>query len=1158
MEVFWIVLGVVVLLATLLDVFLTVLNYDEAGLFVHRIVRWEWLLIRAVTRRMGRRWRPVALRQVTGLLVVTTILWWVSGIILGFSLIYFGAITIDGALQISTGVSPDYLGALYLSVGQFSTVGVDNISPGIPVLNLLTVSEAMVNALALSFIIAFVSNVFGVVQSLRALSANFFRAGHGVVDPIDTLVPYFPDGQARGLDGQLGSIADSLSAYSDGLAQNPVAYYFQSGRDQFSLPFSLYMSSGVVGALRWGLPTGSDATKEPGLLQLTEQFEDFRLSLLRMLRRAAPPSPVPVSAEQFATAVTAFEAPGPHRALDTWVVRFLTVDRRAAALIGSTDPIDPDDAYRRYVHWLPFDFQAQSLLAVVSRDLDYQPVYRGIAATPDGIPLDEPQAFLLPPAVEGPRVPIVPAATDAGGTSSRRPNRLLGWLRRRHLFIDPGFARLTDALRTLVAVALALGIALPVAELISAESVSAATVAAMVALFSTPSVSSGAPRTRLATTAISLVPVALAVVLGSLVPRDPVVIVVAMALVATVAVWMRRFGRIGMLGQLGFMVFYFSLLVGLQPGEIPTALVAAIAGLFAGWLAQAIPGPSLGRQVDGGIAALYERVGVLVDTMVDLVSTGRQDRRLVRTLRAERAALERTVDALTGPVDRLTPEQMSPERVRTLRVRVLDVQLAAENLLTLLPAVSSVAITVEERARLAADLEAVRREVVSFSSAAAPESKREEWHPPPGLTADVRRILLAVVELRAAADRLRRVQLADDAAFAAEAGGDAGAHEDAPAAGSDARTSSLRRDATRPGPGDGTQRGLRSTDKQAAQAGFAIGLALFLGSLVSTTHQYWAAMPAFQTIQGSDGETRVRAIQRIIATIAASGIAFGLAIVANHSAYVAFPLLIVSVFFMAFSRSVAPAWMGFWITLLLATMYDVLGTLSVETVQIRLIETAIGAVVAIVVSALVLPTRTGTRVLAGMDQLVDAAGSLIADMFAPLVGGAALSRATIAERERDLAHRITQLENLARPLRRNPGSLRTDGIEAQLTALWALLHYERNLGRSLSRVDASAPDSPDWGSLLQGTQENVQAVRDVLAGRLPDRLHLPDEFPADAAGEHVPAARAAIQLTRVNQVLLALIDAIRPGTVDATTRPDPPAEPEPARPRHRRTPTRRG
>jgi len=49
MDALWIAIGVVILVVTFLDTFLAVLNYDESGILVNRVVRWEWLAIR--TRR---------------------------------------------------------------------------------------------------------------------------------------------------------------------------------------------------------------------------------------------------------------------------------------------------------------------------------------------------------------------------------------------------------------------------------------------------------------------------------------------------------------------------------------------------------------------------------------------------------------------------------------------------------------------------------------------------------------------------------------------------------------------------------------------------------------------------------------------------------------------------------------------------------------------------------------------------------------------------------------------------------------------------------------------------------------------------------------------------------------------------------------------------
>ncbi|MEK8225319.1 hypothetical protein NKG05_03075 [Oerskovia sp. M15] len=90
METVWLVLGIVILALTLLDVFLTALNYDEAGFIAGPLASVQWRLLRRVTRRISRRRRPLVLRQVTGLQIMSTVVAWLFGVILGFGLIYYG------------------------------------------------------------------------------------------------------------------------------------------------------------------------------------------------------------------------------------------------------------------------------------------------------------------------------------------------------------------------------------------------------------------------------------------------------------------------------------------------------------------------------------------------------------------------------------------------------------------------------------------------------------------------------------------------------------------------------------------------------------------------------------------------------------------------------------------------------------------------------------------------------------------------------------------------------------------------------------------------------------------------------------------------------------------------------------------------------------
>ena len=370
MDIVCIVLGSALLLITLLDTFLAVLNYDAAGLFVNRIVRWQWTVMRLVTRRASPKLRPIALRQVTGVVILSTILLWISGMILGFALIYFGLIGF-GVFELSKGVSADFMAALYLSVGQFSTVGADNIAPtGYWVL--LPVIEALVSVVLLSFIITFLSNVYGVIQNLRSLCADFFNTGPAAGSATEALRPYFPDGEPRDLDRHLNDLVNDFNLYCDSIRQDHAAYFFQSGRDQFSVPFAMHMTSGTISALRWALPGDHSATKSPSLARLTESFNTFRDRRFALMRWGSPAASAPVGAAQFASEQAAYAA-GQREGLDAWCTQFFALSETMGAL--SPLPTDPgsDDPYARYTQWLAFAQPAAELVAKLSRDLDYQP-----------------------------------------------------------------------------------------------------------------------------------------------------------------------------------------------------------------------------------------------------------------------------------------------------------------------------------------------------------------------------------------------------------------------------------------------------------------------------------------------------------------------------------------------------------------------------------------------------------------------------------------------------------------------------------------------------------------------------------------------------------------------------------------------------------------
>jgi hypothetical protein len=149
-----------------------------------------------------------------------------------------------------------------------------------------------------------------------------------------------------------------------------VAYFFQSGRDQLSLPHVLHMFGGTLAALRWGLPTGNPFTKQPLLVRLSSQFERFVDYLHGQLGWTSAVS-APIPYEDFAAVRLATM-----EASDIWVRRFLHVTGEMTRLAKLVATDDSREAYARYQQWLPFAQRCALVTAVVRCDLDYQPMLR--------------------------------------------------------------------------------------------------------------------------------------------------------------------------------------------------------------------------------------------------------------------------------------------------------------------------------------------------------------------------------------------------------------------------------------------------------------------------------------------------------------------------------------------------------------------------------------------------------------------------------------------------------------------------------------------------------------------------------------------------------------------------------------------------------------
>ncbi|MFI9599431.1 FUSC family protein [Streptomyces sp. NPDC052043] len=1104
----WVVLGIVILVAGLVDLFLTSLNYDEAGFIATPLGALQWRGLRRITRRLPRAWRPRVLRQVTGLQIAQSLVTWLVFTIVGYGLIYYGQMSGRNFQYDGRDLHGGIFAALYLSAAQLATVGTSQITPETHALRTVSILETLTSLVLISLALTFLINIFQVVRDLSKLSANLYVAPAGS-DAVASLAPYFPQGQPTGIDSHLDTLNDAFSSYIDGLRLHHVAYYFQSGRDHFSLPYSLDMLSGVVAALRWGLPSGHLAAREPALSMLTLRFNRFATYLHDSLRWRSTEVPETVDFETFDRSYR-----GQATTEDLWLRRFLQMNH-AMEELAHVDPEDPDAAYKRYQEWLPFAFRAHQVVSAVSRDLDYQPIRHPGDRGPYGVAL---------PAGES-------TAEDTGGL--HLITRLLVRLRHGLVVTDPGLNRLTSGLRALLAAAASVGTlygiligagvgpnALPVAVLGGSVGMAA----------------SGMPRDptlrgRRITAALMVVPAMVGATIGAAAEPSPTASIVALVVVVLIGVWVRRFGpRFIALGMLLFMACYFALLLQFPISQVAWLALATVVGTAWAYLVRFHLVPERpAKTLRLGVRTFYAKVATLLDPLVDAVSAGRWDPDLVHAVRTDLRQLRQCGAFLEGRLRATDPTAMNGTPPPSdLRLRLFDAELAAGNLAAATRRIAGEGTRVPRalRAELAGLLEGaqeqVRHQGSSMTSAgvsaaprdsAVPERLSPEHWPEPA-----RRVHTAVSELLSALDTT---------------------HEETEKTTDDSVTSAaeVTADTTAAGARRLDQGRLAPTSRQAIQAAVATGLALLAGTAISPGRQYWAAIAAFVVFSGTEtaDETIVKGIQRLIGTLIGAVIGFGVAGFTGGNPAVVLPLVAVCVFGVNYSLSFSYTWAVFWVTMMISLLYQYLGKLSPVALELRGLETLVGAVIALAAAAFLMPTRTREKVRGDLVAVLHTIDAII-DSSASILKGDS-DRGTLSRHGLELDQHMHRLHNSVAPLRRAANALRRDGVERRLTALWALSYYTRHLIGAVSppaRPDTSELPTETLNQMMLISRDNISSLTRVVSGEGPGDTHdIEDTLPSERIDDLMrkPAVRDVV---RINQTVVILIDDLSPGSEKVT------------------------
>lgn len=356
--------GGVIVVVALMDLFLTLFNYDGYSFVANRLHGRLWWLLRTGARVLPTRTRHGALSIASAAMMPATLALWLGLEITGFAMAYLPGMT-GGSFALTHGLTGAIGSAFYLSGGAISSLTFGDVIATGGIYRALVDVETILGLITFTLGLGYVVTTFGVLHTLDALHDLVRRQAVDPSRPSSILSRHFHGGQPSELPTLLQSLAEKLAAYDQGLRRYPVVYYFHTRRLERSIPHIFATLGHLVALLRFGLPSSEPMTADAMLAALQDEY----VTTVERLQRSfvGPPDldyPSPLDRDRFAEAYSgAGEDPG--------VRRFRALEDEARTAAGVSGEPDIDDAYERYAQWLGFDHRQRVLLERVADALGY-------------------------------------------------------------------------------------------------------------------------------------------------------------------------------------------------------------------------------------------------------------------------------------------------------------------------------------------------------------------------------------------------------------------------------------------------------------------------------------------------------------------------------------------------------------------------------------------------------------------------------------------------------------------------------------------------------------------------------------------------------------------------------------------------------------------
>ncbi|WP_127784089.1 FUSC family protein [Rhodococcus sp. X156] len=726
---------------------------------------------------------------------------------------------------------------------------------------------------------------------------------------------------------------------------------------------------------------------------------------------------------------------------------------------------------------------------------------------------------------------------------------------RAYLAADPGLARLRSASGVTLTLVLAL-LVLIVGARLADQPLPVALLGAVVGTLIAGANREHTVRARAVTTVLAALPAMASVTLAATLNEWRYAADLGFVVVLFLATWARRFGVRGVvLGMAAFVAYFFSLFLHTTVSEVPRLLLSVLVGLALALLVLTVLLPNRPTtELHRLMAALRAACALAVEAAVqkqapDAAHDARGAQRRERHLRRQLDHLSTSALLIESWLDTYGADLHATAGGQPLSLAVFDAQLSTEQLVDTLIRSGTTDTWMPEQLAAVDDVRVSLRE---GSSADQLDEARRHVH---GLADQADTRTPAGLATYLAAHTVDAHLTVRDLALDR----DPASGEQAPAPAESQGTTARRLPLPR-------RRGhhlrwhephLLPTTKAALQVAAAAVVATVVGDLVSPERWYWAVLTAFVVYNGtqSRGDILTRAWERVLGTFLGvlAGVVLG-ALVGRHTT-VQLVLLVAFVFIAFYSLQISRTVQAFFLTMMLAMLYGLLGVFSVDVLALRLEETAVGAAIGVAAGYLILPTRTRDTVVRSIDHYLDTLSTVIRGSVEQALAPA--GDVDLLGQGRDLDKALQGVSTSATPLTRWRTVRVNRGIRQWVRVLRACDSYSRVLARAAYALSSGVPspapspvgdttqppragadaattvgDRPA-GALRAVSEEvdaHVSALQALLHGEPVQPVSPVRPALEDVLGDRVPAhgrdgslETAVFALTRIDRAMLELL-----------------------------------